>query len=47
MSNYFDEWQKLKPVYFQKWVWQELVTKNWQKYGGKYPVYQNQKVILT
>ena len=47
MSNYLDEWQKLAPVYFPKWVWSELVAKDFNKYGGKYPTYQNQKVILT
>ncbi len=47
MSNHLDEWLKLAPVYFPKWVWNEISARNPEKYASKYPVYQNQKVILT
>jgi len=42
-----DEYEKLAPVYIQKWVWQEICRKYPWKYKMFMPVYQNQRVILT
>lgn len=47
MSNHLDEWLALKPVYFPRWVWNEISERQPEKYGKKYPVYQGCKVILT
>ncbi len=43
----YEQWNKLKPVYIQKWVWLFINKKNPSKYPLSLPVYQNQKVILT
>lgn len=43
----FETWNKMKPVYFPTWVWQEICQRFPQKYKMFLPVYQQQKVILT
>lgn len=40
-------WKKLKPVYFQKWVWFKANKHNPDKYPLKLPTYQGKRVILT
>lgn len=43
----FQKWSKLKPVYFQTWVWQELCKKLPDRYKMFMPEYLGQRVILT
>jgi len=43
----FKAWNKLKPVYFQTWVWEEVCHKFPVRYQMILPTYQGQKVILT
>lgn len=43
----FSRWYKLKPVYFQTWVWEVVCQRQPHKYKMLLPVYQGQKVILT
>lgn len=43
----FEAWSKLKPVYFQKWVWQEVCKRQPLTYRMELPVYQGQKVMMT
>lgn len=42
-----DEWTKMKPVYFQKWVWEEVCKRQPLTYSMDLPVYQGQKVMMT
>lgn len=41
------KWNALKPVYFQRWVWDEIVRKNPMRYSHHFPTYQDKRVILT
>lgn len=43
----FEAWTKLKTVYFQTWVWEEISKRYPQKYKLFLPTYQGQRVILT
>lgn len=43
----FDEWNKLKPVYFPRWVWEEVCKRFPDRYKMNLPVYQSSKVIMT
>lgn len=43
----FEEWARLKPVYFQTWVWKEVCERFPVRYRMYLPTYQGQKVILT
>lgn len=40
-------WDRLKPVYFQKWCWEKAVQAEPHKYKLHLPVYQGRKVMLT
>lgn len=43
----FTRWNGLKPVYFQRWVWDKVVRENPARYSLHLPTYQGQKVIYT
>jgi len=43
----FVKWNKMQPVYFPTWVWQELSKKFPSQYKMFLPIYQGQKVLLT
>lgn len=43
----FRAWNRLKPVYFQTWVWEEVCKRFPEKYKMILPTYQDKKVILT
>lgn len=47
VDNSLQEWLRLSPVYFQRWVWEKAVRHNPGRYSMHFPVYQGQKVILT
>ncbi len=43
----FQKWNRLKPIYFQTWVWEEVCKRFPDRYKMFLPTYQGQKVILT
>lgn len=47
VDNRLQEWLRLTPIYFQRWVWEKAVREEPQKYSMLFPVYQGCKVILT
>lgn len=43
----FEAWTKLRPVYFQTWMWEVACQRSPDKYKMYLPTYQGQRVVLT